>query len=116
MWHRCPYRLRSGVPQDGLQEPAKVDRFKALMLAGQWDFEGRGKSFVYWQAGNTVWVSEGHHRANAALEMGRASGDWGFLRRLLESGRREPDAPPRGNRGRFPTRRWWSSWLLWLGW
>lgn len=104
------------MPQDGLQEPGRVDRFKALMLAGHWDFAGRGKSFVYWQVGNTVWVSEGHHRANAALEIGRASGDWGLLHRLLESGQREPDSPPRGNRGRFPTRLWWSSWLLWLGW
>jgi hypothetical protein len=33
---------------------ARVDRFKALMLAGQWDFAGQGKSFVYWQQNDMV--------------------------------------------------------------
>jgi hypothetical protein len=116
MWRRCPYRLRSGVRQTGLRAPDKVDHFKGLMLAGQWDFAGQGKSFVYWQRGDTVWISEGHRRANAALEIGRASGDWTYLRRLLEHGKREPGWPPYRNRGRFPTRSWWSSFLSWLGW
>jgi hypothetical protein len=116
MWHRCPYRLRSGVRQTGLRAPAAVDHFKALMLGGRWDFVGEGKSFVYWQQGNTVWISEGHHRANAALEIGRASGDWSYLSRLLEHGKREPGWPPYRNRGPFVTRSWWSSLLLRFGW
>jgi hypothetical protein len=116
MWHRCPYWLRSGVRQTGLRFYEAVDSFKTLMLAGQWDFVGQGKSFVFWQQGKTVWIAEGHHRANAALEIGRASGDWSYLHRLLEHGKREPGAPPPRNRGRFPTRKWWSTWLLWLGW
>lgn len=102
--------------QAGLRDNARVDHFKAIMLAGQWDFADRGKSFVYWQQGNTIWISEGHHRANAALEIGRASGDWSFLDRLLEHGLRMDGPAPHGNRGRFPTRQWWSSMLLWLGW
>jgi len=28
----------------------------------------------------------------------------------------EPEEPPPSDRGLFPTRRWWSSLLLWLGW
>jgi hypothetical protein len=104
------------VRQSGLRDPDRVDSFKSLMLSGGWDFAGQGKSFVYWQEGRTVWIAEGHHRANAALEIGRASGDWSFLRRLLEQGKREPGSPPPGNRGLFHTRRWWSFWLLWLGW
>jgi hypothetical protein len=116
MWHRCPYKLRSGMKQTGLQDGAKVDRYKALMLAGQWDFAGQGKSFVYWRQENTVWISDGHHRANAALEIGRASGDWSYLDLLLEHGNWEPDAPPPNDRRMFPTRRWWSSLLLWFGW
>lgn len=116
MWHRCPYKLRSGLRQNRLKEPAKVDRFKTVMLAGQWDFARQGKSFAYWRQENTVWISEGHHRTNAALEIGRASGDWCFLDRLLEHGSRQDGSPPRGDRGHFPTRRWWSTWLLWLGW
>jgi hypothetical protein len=35
---------------------------------------------------------------------------------LLEHGSCEVGSPPRGNRGRFPTRWWWSSLLLCLGW
>lgn len=116
MWHRCPYKLRSGARQDKLKEPARVDRFKALMHAGQWNFAEQGESFAYWREGNIVWVSEGHHRANAALEIGRASGDWSFLDRLLEHGSCVVGPPPLGNRSHFPTRRWWSSFLLWLGW
>lgn len=116
MWHRCPYKLRSGMRQPGLREDANVDHFKAIMLAGQWDFAGQGKGFVYWREGNTVWVSEGHHRTNAALEIGRANGDWSFLDRLLEYGSCVVGSPPPANRSRFPTRRWWSSLLLWLGW
>jgi hypothetical protein len=102
--------------QDKLKEPARVDRFKALMLADQWGFTGQGKSFVYWRQGNTVWISEGHHRANAALEIGRESGDWSYLHLLLEHGTWVPEVPPLPDCRLFPTRRWWSSFLLWLGW
>ena len=116
MWHRCPFKLRSGVPQSGLRDLSALDRFKTLMLADEWDFVGRGKSFVYWQEDVTVWISEGHHRANAALEIGRATGDWSCLHRLLENGKREIGSPPHGNRGLFPTRGLWGAWLLWLGW
>lgn len=116
MWHRCPYRLRSGVRQTGLRDEALVDHYKAAMLNGQWDFAGRGRSFVYWQRGDTVWIAEGHHRMNAVLEIGRGHGDWSYLRLLLEHGKREIGVPPLRNRTLFPTRRWWSSWLLWLGW
>jgi filamentous hemagglutinin len=116
MWHRCPYKLRSGARQQGLSEDGRIERYKALMLSGRWDFVGEGRSFVYWQKENMVWISEGHHRANAALEIGRESGDWSYLHRLLEYGKREPDVAPLPNRGLFPTRRWWSSLLLWFGW
>lgn len=116
MWHRCPYKLRSGKRQEKLKEPARVDRFKERMLADQWDFAGRGKSFVYWRQGNTVWISEGHHRANAALEIGRDRGDWSYLHLLLEHGQWEPEVPPSSDCRLFPTRRWLSTLLLWLGW
>jgi len=102
--------------QPRLRDDARVDQFKAIMLADQWDFAGRGQSFVYWRQGEAVWISDGHHRANAALEIGRESGDWSYLHLLLEHGSWQPDLPPTGNVGLFPARRWWSSWLLWLGW
>jgi len=116
MGRRCPYRLRSVVRLIGLRRPGAVEAFTALMLGGQWDFAGQGKSFVYFQRRNTVWITEGHHRANAALEIGRASGDWSCLHRLLAHGKREPGWPPYRNRAHFPTREWWSSLLLRLGW
>ena len=85
------------------------------MLAGEWDFEGQGTTFVYWRQGRTVWITDGHHRANAALEIGRQTGDWSFLHRLLEYGTPEKGLPPLGDRGRFPTRGWWSGLLTLLG-
>jgi hypothetical protein len=116
MWHRCPYKLRSGMRQTGLLDEARIDRYKALMLAGQWDFAGSGQSFVFWRQGNTVWIADGHHRTNAALEIGRESGDWSYLHLLLDHGKQEIEDPTPRNRRMFPARRWWSYWLLWLGW
>lgn len=115
MWQRCPYRLRSALHQAALKEPRNVDVYKAAMLGGTWDFAGQGRSFVYWRCGRTVWVSEGHHRANAALEIGRATGDWSYLDRLLEHGTLEHGPLPLSDRGRFPTRFWWSQFLVMLG-
>jgi hypothetical protein len=86
------------------------------MLARQWDFAVLGTTFVYWRSGRTVWVAERHHRANAALEIGRESGDWSYLHRLLQHGKCEPGVPPQGNRGTFPTRGLWSYFLTLLGW
>jgi hypothetical protein len=116
MWHRCPYKLRSGIRQAALLDNAKVDRYKDIMLDGQWAFAGTGQSFVYWRQGSTVWISDGHHRANAALEIGRESGDWSCLHLLLDHGKQEIDDPPLADCRMFPARRWWSYWLLWLGW
>ena len=116
MWRRCPYRLRSGFRQAGLRNPDLVERFKRLMLAGDWDYVGQGPTFVYWQKGSTIWVGEGHHRANAALEIGRETGEWSYLAQLLQHGIRSPGEPPPSNRGRFPTRGWLSRLLTLLGW
>ena len=116
MWHRCPYRLRSGCKQEALRSPDLVDQFKADMLGGNWDYARRGSSFVYWRQGHTVWVGEGHHRANAALEIGRETGDWSHLHRLLDYGFYHPGTPPEGDQRPFPTRRFWSWLFLILGW
>lgn len=116
MWHRCPYRLRSGCRQSGLKNPDLVDDFKAQMLAGDWDYASRGWTFVYWRQGQTVWIGEGHHRANAALEIGRETDDWSYLHRLLDYGTYAPGMPPASDRRPFPARSWWSWLLLILGW
>jgi hypothetical protein len=103
------------MAQSELRNPEMVERIKALMLAGDWDFEGEGASFVYWRVGSVLWVADGHHRANAALEIGRELGDWSYLDRLLYHGSRQPNVPPPANRGRFSTRGWWSRLLTFLG-
>src|SRR5437899_12713190 len=100
----------------GLENPDQVDRFRQEMREGRWDFEGQGKSLVYWSDGNTIYVSEGHHRINAALEIGHETGDWSYLEKLLQYGTLEPGLPPQKNRRRFPTRTWWSRLLARLGW
>lgn len=116
MPHRCPYTLRSGVCQTGVRNPDSVDEFKRLMVAKKWDYEGRGKTFVYWRDGQTIYIAEGHHRANAALEIGRQSGNWSHLEKLLQYGKLEPGIPPPSNIGRFHTRSFWSRLLERLGW
>ena len=115
MRHGCPYVLKSALSQTGLREPEKVDEFKKLMLDGAWDFEGQGKTFVYWQEGTTIFISEGHTRANAALEIGNTTGDWRYLEQLILHGKREPRLPPPRQVGRFPTRSLWSRILEILG-
>lgn len=86
------------------------------MLAGEWKWEASGKTFIYWKEGNTIYVAEGHHRTNAALEIGRETGDWSILNRLLESGIRLDGDPARSDIHRFPTRSFWSRFLSWLDW
>ena len=115
MAFRCPYKIKTGSAQIGLRDPDQVDTFKREMLEGRWDYEGLGKHLVYWREGNTIYVSDGHHRVNAALEIGWETGDWNYLDRLLEYGKQEPDLPPPGNIGRFSTRRWWSRLLDRMG-
>jgi hypothetical protein len=112
---RCPYRLRTAAAQTGLDYPDRVDHFKQRMRDGRWDFEGLGKSLVYWRDRKTVYVSDGHHRINAAFEIGQETGDWSYLEKLLQYGKLEPGLPPRSNRRRFPTRGWWSRFLERLG-
>jgi len=112
--HPCPYVLKSSLRQTGLRELEKVDEFKRLMQDGAWDFEGQGKTFVYWRDETTIYVSNGHTRANAALEIGYTTGDWSYLEKLLRHGEREPGRPP-GSVGRFPTRSLWSRMLEAIG-
>jgi hypothetical protein len=113
--HRCPFRLKSAVRQTRLRRPHDVDRFKQLMRAGQWDFERRADSLVFWRCEQTIYISEGHHRVNAALELGEETGDWSYLDRLISHGKLEAGLPPSSDVGRFPTRRWWSRLLGMLG-
>ena len=114
MWHGCPYRLKSGKRQEALRDFQSVDRFNAEMLAGRWKWEELGHTFIYWRHEQIIYIAEGHHRANAALEIGKATGDWSFLELLLEHGRRVPDVPHPSDIHRLPTRTLWSRVLSWL--
>jgi hypothetical protein len=108
------YASNWGSP-DGIDPSRGCRPLQHDMRGQRWDFEGQGKSLVYWRDGNTVHVSEGHHRINAALEIGREEGDWSFLEKLLQFGTLVRGLPPRKDRGRFPTRSWWSRLLERLG-
>lgn len=115
MAFRCPYKLKSGAKQEGLDHPENVDSFKRDLLEGNWEFEGRDDPVVFWREGDTLYISEGHHRINAALEIGQENGDWSHLEKFLECGKCVPGTPPKNNIGRFPTRGWWSWFLECLG-
>jgi hypothetical protein len=57
LWHRsegsfairCPYKLKTGKGQSGLDYPDRVDLFKQVMLAGGWNFEEKEQPLVYWR-------------------------------------------------------------------
>jgi hypothetical protein len=86
------------------------------MRNGEWDFSpDRPDRIVYYRDDwGTIHIADGHKRVNAALELGSETGDWSYLGRLLESGKREA-VPPPATSARFPTRSWWSRFLDWLG-
>lgn len=69
--HRCPFTLKTGKAQRGLEFPERIDEYKRAMLAGEWTWEKSGQSFTYWRTGSVVYIGEGHHRMNAAMEIGR---------------------------------------------
>src|SRR5262245_48968405 len=102
--------------QVGLRDPTLVDQLKADMLAGRYAFhEARGQIGGVIDRRGTYHVIEGHHRMVAALELFQETGDDGFVRALLSSGRWSPvEYAPRDSRP-FPARSRWAAFRNWLG-
>ena len=76
--------------QKGFTTPEKrksVGDHKAKMLAGEFDYAHMDRiSGLYNRNTNTFYVSEGHTRLSAALEIAREKGDWSYFKKLIQSG------------------------------
>lgn len=66
-----------------------VDQIKADMLAEEFEFETeRGRILGRNDKRGRYYISDGHHRVVAALELYKETGDCSYLDRLLELFRR----------------------------
>ncbi len=70
-------------------------------------------TFIYWRIDDTILISEGHHRMNAALELGEERGDWGYVEQLLSHAVPDSGSPPQVT-SRLPRRSWWRRWHAWF--
>ena len=107
-------RIRCGVGQTLLSNLEFIDQVKDKMLAEEFRFETpEGRVFGWKDERGTYYISEGHHRIVAALEIYKESGDRSYLDRLLECGLWQDSPPPKSRR--LPTRSLWSRFLFRIG-
>ena len=107
-------RIRSGIGQTLLPQPERVDQIKEAMRTGSFRFESvEGRLFGWKDAKGTYYISEGHHRVVAALELYSEDGDRFHLDRLLDCGLWRRSRPPKNRR--LPTRSFWSRFLYRIG-
>ncbi len=76
--------------QKGFTTPEKkqsVDVFKEKLLRGEFDFSINDQvSGLFNPSTNTFYVSEGHTRIAAALEIAHEKNDWSYFKKLIQSG------------------------------
>lgn len=80
-------RIRSGIGQTGFREPGNIAQIKADMQNGTFRFEAPEGRIAGWRdpQGN-YYISEGHHRMAAAMEIFEETGNPSNVNRLLENG------------------------------
>jgi hypothetical protein len=96
-------RIRSAEEQPDLPKWETIDQIKADMAAERFEYARPDARISGYFDEETYFVSEGHHRVNAALELYWETRNSSYLNRLLEHGRWTPSAPHRNRR--LPTRR-----------
>jgi hypothetical protein len=104
-----PIRLpRLRGTQKGLKDPSQVDKIKADMRAGRFDFLAQRARISGIRDKRLVFhVVEGHHRVVAALEIFEEFGDMTPLLQLL-AWRKWDDQPSGPWESRpMPSRYWW---------
>ena len=113
-----PVRLpRIRGTQKGLKDPRQVDRLKADMLAGTFDYlTVRAKVSGIRDAGMVFHVVDGHHRMVAALEIYEETGDMMPVRQLLAWGKWDDVPHPHPESRPIPSRHWWGAIRNWIGW
>ncbi|HST20354.1 MAG TPA: DUF4157 domain-containing protein [Blastocatellia bacterium] len=91
-------RIRSGIGQRGFREPESIPQIKADMQNGTFRFEAPEGRIAGWRdAQGNYYLSEGHHRMTAAMEIFEETGDPSNVNRLLQNGLwREVERAPVG--------------------
>jgi len=77
------------MAQNGIlpEKVEQIDDFKRRMRDGSFKYDDyRQISGLYHERSDTYFISEGHHRLAAALEIAQESGDWSFFNRLIKKG------------------------------
>ncbi|MEO1369357.1 MAG: hypothetical protein AAFX50_19440, partial [Acidobacteriota bacterium] len=71
-----------------LRKPAYVDKIKSDMLSGNFRFDD-AKAIIagFEDANGVIYLTEGQHRMNAALEIFEETGDPQYVQRLLDAAR-----------------------------
>ena len=80
-------RIRSAMRQIGFREPEKISNIKADMQNDRYEFNApRGQIAGNRDPQGTYYITEGHHRMAAAMEIFEETGDPSNVNRLLENG------------------------------
>jgi hypothetical protein len=64
----------------------KSQKIKESMKSGNYDFEIDSNRIGFEIFNNVFYITEGHHRMQAALEIWKETKDYSFVERLIENG------------------------------
>jgi hypothetical protein len=105
-----PHFFTMSMTQTGL-DPTKsknIDDYKSRMLQKTFDYgDNRQVSGLFHPGSGTYFVSEGHHRLAAALEIARETGNWSPFKKLIQNGYWGEAAELPGERHRLAMRSGW---------
>jgi len=115
---KSPMRLpRIRGTQKGLKDPPQVDKLKAEMLAGRFEYLAVHAKVSGIRDSRMVFhVVDGHHRIVAALEIYEESGHVTPLLQLLAWGKWDEKPDPHPDSRPMPSRHWWGAFRNWIGW
>ena len=85
--------IRSGVGQSAIREQSVVSQIQNDMLNGKYRFESTEGRIGGWRDGGQYFISEGHHRMRAAMNIFKETGDPTFVNKLLQNGLWAPGPP-----------------------
>ncbi len=69
-------------------EKEKVNRIKSDMISQKYDFTKDSNKIGYEFIDNTYYITEGHHRMQAALEIWKETGNYEYVESLINNGSR----------------------------
>jgi len=102
--------------QKGLRNPALVKDLVVAMKNGTFDFKAaRGIIAGYKDAKGIYYVSEGHHRMAAAVEVFKKTGNAGPITKLLQNGRWTSVVEAPAGARPLPSTEWWGAFRNWIG-